>query len=267
MNIRTAISFPIQDPNWIRKFVVGSIIFMFSMPILTLGMPLLLGWTIQIGRKVWHGLESPLPRWKKAGEFFLEGLKLWIANLVWFIPTILGVAFVATKITYDLVSQCSGGGNECAFMTVLTTWFPVMITASILMISLWPLQLGVAIQTGSLAQMLNPIAAFRLLRKNFRGIFPAWIVGVLSVSFLALIGTIAFFLPWFVFNFDFQNVIVFGLAVSFIMVFVFLLVSLDIFGMAVSSHLFGQALASIKFTGRSIPTRGEEGHMCGRIGA
>jgi hypothetical protein len=68
MNIRTAISFPIKDPNWIRTLVVGSIVFMFSMPILTLGIPLMLGWTIQIGRKVRHGLESPLPSWKKAGK-------------------------------------------------------------------------------------------------------------------------------------------------------------------------------------------------------
>jgi hypothetical protein len=176
------------------------------------------------------------------------------------------VAVVAAKITFDLVSQCSGGGNECAFITVLTTWFPIMIGICMLLISVWPLQLGVAIQTGSLIQMLNPIAAFSLLRKNIKGFLPAWVVGIPSMGILVLFGMFLFALPWLMFSFDFQNVIVFGLAIIFILVFVFLIVSLAILGITVSSHLFGQALASVQFTGNSSPAYGKEGRISKHIG-
>ena len=75
MNLREAITFPFKDPNWLRKLVVASVVFLFGMPLMTLGMPFLLGWIIQLGRKVWYGREVPMPKWKDAPAFFVEGLK------------------------------------------------------------------------------------------------------------------------------------------------------------------------------------------------
>jgi hypothetical protein len=89
----------------------GALFLLLSM--ILIGIPFLLGYTLEIARNVHRGDPYPLPEWSNLGEKFVDGLKLIIVYLVWAIPIIL-LYCCQIALTIGLSAALGGGNRQAA---------------------------------------------------------------------------------------------------------------------------------------------------------
>ena len=85
MDFGLAFSFPFKDEKWIEKIVIAAVISIIPI----IGWFALLGWAIEIGRRVINGEEEVLADWSDFGGLLTLGFKAWLAALVFSIPLII----------------------------------------------------------------------------------------------------------------------------------------------------------------------------------
>ncbi len=82
MDIARAVRYTFEDERWVTKLLLGALIMLIPF----FGGLALSGYVVAIVRNVKAGLERPLPEWNDLGTLFTDGLKLWVAELVYNIP-------------------------------------------------------------------------------------------------------------------------------------------------------------------------------------
>jgi hypothetical protein len=112
MDIGASFGYMFQDEDWIKKIVIGGIVGII--PIVNFAA---IGYMIQIIRNVRAGQPLPLPEWDEFGQYFMDGLWIFLIILVWSIPALvvaclqgIGGAAVANNDqmanTYGVISVC-----------------------------------------------------------------------------------------------------------------------------------------------------------------
>lgn len=115
MDFGKAFTFMFEDPDWLRKLGIGTLVglvgILFS-PILIGLIPLimLMGYSLDTLRNVMDGKEHPLPEWDDWGGFLGRGFKLCAAFFVWALPALLMV--IPLSIGSALTDQTNAGGLE-----------------------------------------------------------------------------------------------------------------------------------------------------------
>ena len=84
MDIGRAYTFITSDPKWISKVLIGAAVSI--VPILNLA---LYGYGLDVLKRVYHGMELPLPEWDEFGDYFIRGLLVSIGVLIWQLPILL----------------------------------------------------------------------------------------------------------------------------------------------------------------------------------
>jgi len=82
MEIGRAFSYPFQDPNWVKKLLIG--IVMLVIPFV--GWLILYGYILRTVRNVARGSDTPLPEWDDFGGDLVLGFKGAVAGVVWALP-------------------------------------------------------------------------------------------------------------------------------------------------------------------------------------
>ncbi len=91
MDIGKSFTFLFDDESWISKLVIGALVAII--PIVNFAA---LGYIIQLIRNVRDGHERPLPEWGGSfGEFFMDGLKVFLGLVVYYLPMLVPVGLVA----------------------------------------------------------------------------------------------------------------------------------------------------------------------------
>ena len=80
-----AFQFQFQDKDWIKKILIGGV--MFLIPIF--GWLVIVGYAVQTAKNVKNGQESPLPEWEDWGGRFITGLMAFLTILIYAIPGIV----------------------------------------------------------------------------------------------------------------------------------------------------------------------------------
>ena len=210
MDFGASFSYITEDEDWIKKILIGAVLVLTG-----IGGIAVSGWMLEIIRRVNDDAQEILPDWSEIGKYFVDGLKLIVAGLVWSIPMIL-------------LGACTGvlplvGGNDDTMATVAIIVSScvglIIFVYAIAVALLYPALIGTLAETGSIGQAINPSHAFKLFRANIGGFLMASIVGGIIVSLLSSIGVILCVVGSFV-----------GAA----------------FGQAVMAHLLGQAYKNAK---------------------
>ena len=95
MNIGKSFSYIFDDPRWLNKILIGTLVLIISSLLSTiligiLGYFIIMGYALEVLRNVRRGDRYPLPEWKdRWGEWLVLGVKLTVALLVWALPAIL----------------------------------------------------------------------------------------------------------------------------------------------------------------------------------
>lgn len=95
MDIGKSFSYIFEDPRWLTKVAIGTLVLLVS-SILTsilvgfLGYFIVAGYALEVVRNVRRGDPYPLPEWRdRWGEWLVLGVKLFVAILVWSLPLII----------------------------------------------------------------------------------------------------------------------------------------------------------------------------------
>ena len=91
LNIDPALilAFPFQDQNWVKKFLIASLLVFFSF-IPVIPVVLLLGYSAEIIRLIVIENESPsLPEWDDLSNYFNGGIRLFGISAIYMIPATL----------------------------------------------------------------------------------------------------------------------------------------------------------------------------------
>jgi hypothetical protein len=184
MDIGAALSFVTQDKDWIKKILIGAVL------VLTvIGMIPVLGWALEITRRVIRGDSEPLPEWTDFGKFIVDGLKLIVVSIVWSLP-------------YVIVSACLGGlgtalgssgsqSDAATATTILSVCLGILALPYFIVYGLLlPGMAGLLAETGSLGTAINPVNAWKLVRANTGGYVIAFLVGDIFLSIATFVGSL-----------------------------------------------------------------------------
>ena len=90
MDIIKAYTFITNEENWIVKILIGAVVVFFSWLIIPIFF--LLGYQIAVARNVKDGYKDVMPDWTEdLGQTFIDGVIVWVAQLVYALPLILAV--------------------------------------------------------------------------------------------------------------------------------------------------------------------------------
>jgi len=195
MDFGKAFTYMFQDPNWIAKLGIGTLLVLVGIvlsPLLIGFLPLLIvtGYSLVALDNVRLGHEHPLPEWQDWGKFFMLGLKLFVALFIWALPVIIGFVPVLAGSVLTDNGNSSGTGPIAALL---------IICGSCLMI-LWGL--FIALLTPAIYARLAATnrfgAAFELgkiwefTRDNLGNVIVAIVLVWLAGLIAAIAGTLGF---------------------------------------------------------------------------
>ncbi len=90
MDFMKAFSFPFEDEEWLKKLGLGVLIQFIPIA----GALALYGWSFEISKRVKNNDPEPLPDWSDFGGHIGKGFMLFLAMLVYQIPTLLFVCVI-----------------------------------------------------------------------------------------------------------------------------------------------------------------------------
>src|SRR6267143_4544312 len=122
-----------DDPRWIPKILLGGVFVLASM--FLVGIFFIYGYLAKLVRNVINGVPSPLPEWDDLGEYFSEGVKLFVVGLIYAIPMIIVFCLAVIPAA---VMNANAGDSEMAHqlgpMTAGCIWclmFPISLAMAV----------------------------------------------------------------------------------------------------------------------------------------
>jgi hypothetical protein len=82
-----AFQFFFQDPEWVKKILIGGLFQLLAM--ILIGVPFVIGYQMRVLQRTWAGDPRPLPEWDDFGGIFSDGLKGLGLGLVYFLGALL----------------------------------------------------------------------------------------------------------------------------------------------------------------------------------
>jgi len=191
-------TFAFDDPRWVPKILIGGA-FVFA-SFFIIGAFFVYGYLARLVRNVINGVQHPLPEWDDLGEYFTEGLKLFVVALIYTIPIVIlaGIVFVPAIIASG--STDSETIRSVAGMSASCVW--CMIFPLGLALALWmPAALMMVVVTGEFSAGFDFGRILGFIRANVGNYllaFVAWMVArfAASLGFLLLCVGIIFTMFW-----------------------------------------------------------------------
>jgi hypothetical protein len=104
MNFGRPFSFPFEDPDWLKKIALAGLITLIPI----LGQFFLIGWMLEVTRRVIKNDPTPLPD-LDFGQNLGNGFKAWVVGLVYSLPMFI---FVVPIIAVSAIAPASGMDEE-----------------------------------------------------------------------------------------------------------------------------------------------------------
>ena len=183
MDIGSALTFVTQDRDWLKKIGIGSLL-----SLTVIGFIPVLGWGVEVSRRVIQGASEVLPDWSDFGKYLTAGLKYYAIALVWSLPLII----LATCIGGAAGALAAAGDSDSNTLPLLLQVCVGLITFpySLALGLLTPAAAGILAGTDSLREALNPANALKLVRANLGGYLLLFVVVGLLTTVGGFIGTL-----------------------------------------------------------------------------
>jgi hypothetical protein len=180
--------FLLKDQAWLKKVVLASLL-----TYTLVGITPVLGWTLEITRRVGCGGETGLPEWAGLRHYWKEGGKYWLLNLVWLMPAFLAILAIDLPILF----LRSIGANQLAIveLAVMGCMLTFVTVYGMVAVFLLPAALGILACTGSLRQAINPARAWQRTRAHLGlHLLVFAIFGLGLMTALSFVGLLTLFL-------------------------------------------------------------------------
>jgi len=185
MDIGKALGFVFEDEDWVTKMLLGTVILLIPI----FGGFALMGYTIVVMRNVMADEPRPLPEWKDLGNYFMDGLKFWVATLVYALPIFV---IMCPFVVIWLLPALAGGEED---LTAILAGISGVLSVGLgCLASLYGILLGLLMpvvqiryaETGDIGACLRFGEMFRFLSANLGSIIVSqlvvWFVGMVLMS-------------------------------------------------------------------------------------
>ena len=105
MNYGRAFTYMTDDPQWLKKFAIAALLCLTIIG----GIPVL-GWGLEITRRVLNGEPDLLPEWDNFGDFVVKGLQVFVISFVYSLPSI--IVNVCTRSLPLIVENINGDAAQ-----------------------------------------------------------------------------------------------------------------------------------------------------------
>lgn len=179
--------FVFQDPRWVGKILIGGLFEIAS--IFLIGIFFVMGYCARLARNVIAGLEQPLPEWDDLGEYFAEGLRLFVIGLIYVFPIIVVAcimfipAALVSSSEHEFLQNLGGGMMACGWCL----FFPISLALAIYL----PAAFLFSVVEQNFAAAFDFARIFRFMRDNAANYILAFVVYMIA-RFAVPLGFIAF---------------------------------------------------------------------------
>jgi hypothetical protein len=111
MNLGKAFVFAFEDKDWLKKLGIAGLVMLIPL----IGQITVLGWAIEVTRRVINHESETLPDWSAFGDYLVKGLKLFVIGLVYALPIIL------LSICGNLPTMFLQDNNDQTMVTLIST--------------------------------------------------------------------------------------------------------------------------------------------------
>jgi hypothetical protein len=183
-----AFTFFFQDPSWITKTLIAAGFMLLSL--LGIGIPVLVGYCIQLTQRVMKREQYPLPAWTDVGVQFVTGIKYCVAIFVYLLPIVLlYIPFIVLLIAGSFAPD-----SEALGLATTLYMFPFMIfiiAYSVLLAAASPIIMYLFAERERIGDALDIARIFREFKRNWQN---ALVVALLTTAIesFAFIGIIFF---------------------------------------------------------------------------
>jgi len=185
-------AFVFKDPRWWRKLLVASLL-----TCTLVGAAPVLGWTIEVVRRVALGVEPALPEFKDWGSYWKMGVRFAAVHTLWLLPLLL-----VTLALYILPALLIGNtADETVLLvfgeTLMCVFGLLFLFGWVYMFFIQPMMVALA-GGGTVWQSANPARLWRLARPRFMDYFIVFLViwlAVINLLFLLSSFTLYLLLP------------------------------------------------------------------------
>ena len=177
-------TFAFDDPRWVPKILLGGVFVLASA--FLIGVFFVYGYLARLVRNVINGVQYPLPEWDDLGEYFTEGIKLFMVGLIYAIPVII---IVGLAVFPAIIVGANGGDNETlrnlSSFSASCVWcvmFPISLALAVWM----PAALLAVVVTGDFAAAFQFKNIWNFIRANIGNYllaFVVWLVARFAAGF------------------------------------------------------------------------------------
>lgn len=195
MDIGKGFTFIFDDEDWIKKLLIGAVVLLI--PILSFAG---FGYVLQLTKNVRDGEEKPLPEWDNLGEYFIEGLKLFVGLFLYFIPMFIVICgLLGSFLGIDVIVNRSEVQN--IQFIALTCCFPFILLAGFFPLAAFPAMMANYADRGDFGAMFNFREIYEFIRRDLGSYILLLLLSWVATNFLAPLGLIifclgAFFTQW-----------------------------------------------------------------------
>ena len=185
-----AFSFPFKDPAWISKFIIAGIFILLC--IILIGIPVIVGYLIQVTQRAMRREERVLPDWNDIGVKFVTGFKFCLIYCIYLLPVfILLIPMIAIAAASELADSPDVVG---IFATVYLFAFTLLIVPySLILTAIIPIVAYRFAERERIGDALDVGRVFRDFKLNWQNTLVVALIAVGIQSF-AFIGIIFFFI-------------------------------------------------------------------------
>jgi hypothetical protein len=193
MDFGKAFTFVFDDPDWLKKIGIAGLIALASMVLSliivgVLGFFLLMGWMLELIRRVINHDPTPLPEWDDFGGYFTKGLKAFVVSLVYSLPVIL-LSFCNQAIAMGL-NNSNDQTMATGILLVASCLGCFSLIYGLLMAVVIPAALGQLAVTDSVGAALRVGNIINMVR-SAPGAYLLVLLGTIIAQIIASLGIIA----------------------------------------------------------------------------
>lgn len=184
MDFGKAFTYPFQDPDWFKKIIIPGLVMLIPI----IGQIAVLGWALEITRRVLRKDPNPLPEFD-FGKNLSDGFKGFVIGLVYAIPIfIFMIPPIIVSATMDPEAASMESLGPVAII-VMVCCYGLMILYSLLMSAVLPAALGNFVANENMSAGFRFKEVFALV-KAAPGAYLLVLVGVILAGMIGGLGSI-----------------------------------------------------------------------------
>lgn len=182
MNFGRAFTYAFEDPEWLKKVGIAALVILIPV----IGGIVLMGWGLEITRRVINNDPQPLPDWSNFGSFLSNGFKELVTVIAYLLPVIV-IYGCGITLTIGIAAAAGNNDNSNAASGIAT----VVMLCMYCFVILFALAAGLLIQPalGNLAATGELSAAFRFneVFGLLRAAIGPYLLSILAIALAAII--------------------------------------------------------------------------------